>query len=84
MVLGDANADLGVNLADAVFLVNYIFKGGYAPWPLKVGDVNGDCAVNLADAVYLINYVFKGGDPPGVGCVPEPVKAEGSSAKASE
>jgi len=78
-VLGDANADGSANLADAVFLINFIFKGGLFPDPYKIGDVNADCEVNLADAVYLINYIFKGGDPPGVGCATGRIKAEGGS-----
>ena len=67
---GDANGDEAVNLADAVYLINYVFKGGSAPDPLCVGDANGDDAVNLADAVHLINYVFKGGPAPNPNCCP--------------
>ena len=67
---GDANGDDQINLADAVYLINYVFKGGPAPEPLCVGDANGDGAVNLADAVYLINYIFKGGLPPVEDCCP--------------
>jgi len=61
---GDANGDDSVNVGDAVFLINYVFKGGPAPDPLCCGDANGDETVNVGDAVYLINYVFKGGPPP--------------------
>jgi hypothetical protein len=63
---GDANADLAFNVADAVYLINYVFKGGPAPVPYATcsGDPNADCAVNVADAVYMINYVFKGGPAP--------------------
>ena len=67
-VLGDANGDRTVNVGDAVYLVNYVFRGGPAPYVLKAGDVNGDCAVNIGDAVYLISYVFRGGPAPKVGC----------------
>lgn len=63
-VCGDANGDEAINLADAVYLINYVFKGGPAPNPLDSGDANCDDAVNLADAVYLVNYVFKGGPAP--------------------
>jgi hypothetical protein len=69
-VCGDANGDEAVNLADAVYLINYVFKGGSPPDPLCVGDSNGDDAVNLADAVHLINYVFKGGPEPDQDCCP--------------
>lgn len=61
---GDANSDGGNNVGDAVFLINYVFKGGSAPDPIAAGDANFDCGTNVGDAVYIINYVFKGGDPP--------------------
>ena len=63
-VCGDADGNLAVNLADAVYIINYVFKGGPAPDPIEAGDVNLDGAVNIADTVYLINYIFKGGPPP--------------------
>jgi hypothetical protein len=63
-VNGDANADQGVNVADAVYIINYVFKQGPAPDPLTSGDANCDGEVNVADAVYLINYVFKEGRAP--------------------
>jgi len=63
-IAGDAGNDGAVNVGDAVYLINYIFKGGPAPACLAEGDAQGDCQVNVGDAVYLINYVFKGGDPP--------------------
>ena len=69
-VCGDANGDAGVNVGDAVFLINYVFKGGPAPDPLCAGDANGDDEVNVGDAVYLINYVFKGGPGPVAPCCP--------------
>jgi hypothetical protein len=61
---GDANRDETINVGDAVFLINYIFKGGEPPYPLDAGDANCDQAVNIADGVYLINYIFKGGNKP--------------------
>lgn len=67
-VLGDVNHDYKANVGDVVFLINFIFKGGYVPAPMKTGDVNSDCKVNVGDAVYMINYIFKGGLAPKVGC----------------
>jgi hypothetical protein len=61
---GDANCDGDVNVADAVYIINYVFKGGPGPIPYLAGDANGDADVNVADAVYLINYIFKDGPPP--------------------
>ena len=85
---GDANGDEAVNLADAVYVINYVFKGGPPPDPLASGDANLDGAVNLADAVYLINYIFKGGQPPCTGrqsrlMVP-PIHAHGDDRPVSE
>ncbi len=62
---GDANGDGAINIADAMYIINYLFTGGPAPDPLWVGDANCDGAVNIADAMYLINYLFAGGPPPG-------------------
>jgi len=61
---GDANSDQAVNVGDAVFLINYIFRSGSAPDPLSLGDANCDSEVNVGDAVYLIAYIFKGGPEP--------------------
>jgi hypothetical protein len=61
---GDANGDGIINIADVVFLVNYLFTGGPAPEPMEAGDANCDGTVDIADAVYLVNYLFAGGPPP--------------------
>jgi len=68
-VCGDANSDGAVNVGDAVFIINYCFRGGFTPYPLCLGDANGDGSVDVGDAVYLISYSFKGG--------PKPVKPSG-------
>jgi hypothetical protein len=69
-VCGDANDDAQVNVGDAVYLINFVFKGGPAPAPLCVGDANADDGTNVGDAVYLINFVFKGGPAPKEPCCP--------------
>jgi hypothetical protein len=66
---GDANDDGDSNVGDAVYIINYVFKGGAAPPCMNEGDANGDCNVNVGDAVYVINFVFKGGAAPVCGCV---------------
>lgn len=66
----DVNLDGSVNLGDAVFLINYIFRAGAAPNPVCIGKANSDETVNLGDAVYLINYIFRGGPEPITDCCP--------------
>jgi len=63
-ICGDANSDGSANIADAVHLINYVFRAGLSPEPLEAGDANCDGNINVGDAVYLINYVFKGGSEP--------------------
>ncbi len=62
--VGDANQDGVIDLADAIYLLNYLFKGGPAPNPLEIGDCNCDQVVDLGDAIYLLNYLFRGGPAP--------------------
>ena len=67
-VCGDADGEGTINIADAVFLINYIFVGGPAPQPLAAGDVDCGGTINIADVVYLINYIFSHGAQPCAGC----------------
>ncbi len=43
---GDANVDGRVNLADAIFLLNYLFRGGPVPLCMDAADVNDNSAVH--------------------------------------
>jgi dockerin type I repeat protein len=63
-VCGDANHDGLVNISDAVWILNYIFRGGAPPNPLEAGDASADGLVNVSDAVWIQNYIFKGGNAP--------------------
>jgi|GEM_PF-3554675 len=66
--LGDVDHSHAVNIADLVFLVDFLFHGCIPPWPLFVADINGDCSVNVVDLTYLVEYLFFNGHPPKVGC----------------
>jgi hypothetical protein len=64
---GDVNVPGGdgvVDIADVVFLLNYLFKGGDPPEPLIEGDTSCDGIVDLSDVIILLNYLFKGGPVP--------------------
>jgi hypothetical protein len=61
---GDGNADGDVNIADASFVLNYLFLGGRDPSCLAAADANGDGQVNIADASFGLNFLFLGGPNP--------------------
>ena len=63
-IRGDADSDGSLNIADVIWLVDYIFFGGPPPPCFEEGDVNGDGAINIADAVHIVQYIFFGGPPP--------------------
>jgi hypothetical protein len=69
-VAGNANNDGICNIADAVYLIDYIFRLGPPPPCMDEGDVNTDCGVSIGDPSYLVTYIFKGGPPPICGCAP--------------
>ncbi|MGB8657723.1 MAG: dockerin type I domain-containing protein, partial [Candidatus Zixiibacteriota bacterium] len=61
---GDVNGDQIIDAGDVVFLINYLFKGAAAPYPLDAGDANCDGRVDSGDVIYLINYLYKAGPVP--------------------
>jgi hypothetical protein len=65
---GDADKSRDVNIADAVYMIYYIFGHGAPPQDAMGGDVDCDPSVSIADVVYLINYIFMAGPKPCLGC----------------
>jgi hypothetical protein len=61
---GDANGDGLIDIADVVYLINYLFVDGPPPPAIKAGDANCDGVINIADVVFLINYLFIDGPEP--------------------
>jgi hypothetical protein len=62
---GDVNKDGKLNVADVIYLINYLFRSG--PKPIEFedqGDVNNDTYRNVTDVIYIINYLFKSGPAP--------------------
>jgi hypothetical protein len=62
--VGDANNDGSIDVADVLFLVNYLFLGGSGPDPWENGDANCDGEIDVEDIVFLITYLFQGGAAP--------------------
>ncbi|MCP4568913.1 MAG: hypothetical protein GY841_15160 [FCB group bacterium] len=60
----DANGSGEIDVADAVYLGQYLCFDGPAPNPLANGDPNGDCVIDSLDLEYIISYIFKGGPAP--------------------
>jgi len=68
-VCGDATGNGEADIADAVYLVSYLFRNGpppeCPPFPYtSCADANGDDVVTIGDVVYLVSYLFKDGPPP--------------------
>ncbi len=63
-VAGDATGDGIVDLTDAIYILNYLFRNGSPPEPYQAGDANCDGSVELSDAVYILNYLFRLGPEP--------------------
>lgn len=77
---GDANADGGRNIADAIFILGNLFPGPGGPTIppcLKAADANDDGGINIADAIALLGNLFPSGGPsplpaPFPGCGEDP------------
>lgn len=77
-VCGDANGDWRIDVGDAVYIVDYIFRGGDPPPDLHAADANCDGTINVGDAVHVINYIFKHGSAP---CCPDKTGIETGEVK---
>lgn len=61
-LVGDANGNGALEVADIFYLINFTLASG--PPPLGDGDANGDGTVSVTDVFFLINYFFGGGPLP--------------------
>ena len=73
---GDANGDGGVNLSDALAVVNYLFRNGKPPACPDSADFDDRDDIELTDMILIMNFLFNGVDlsaPPGpFQCGPDP------------
>ena len=56
-ILGDANGDGDVDIADAVCIVNYVVGKPNTTFIEAAADANGDGDIDIADAVHIVNLV---------------------------
>jgi hypothetical protein len=80
-VRGDANSSGSVDIGDAIFILNFLFKGGPQPACLDAADVDDSAQVagaftpvDLTDALLLVRWLFFGGEPP---APPSPLRIRG-------
>ena len=62
-IRGDANSDGEVDLADAVFLLLFLFGGGPAPGCLAAADAANTGGLNLNSVIVLLEELFHGFPP---------------------
>ncbi len=61
---GDCNNDGAANIADGIFLLNFLFGDGATPRCDAACDSGAGGSLNIATAIYLFNHLFGTGDPP--------------------
>jgi len=76
---GNVNGDDRMNIADAIFILGYLYSGSQAPTCLDAADANDDGAVDIADAITLLDHLFGESGP-----LPEPFGACGIDPTADE
>ena len=61
---GDANDDGTVNIADGVFILNFLFTDlvDTVPCP-EATDANGDGGINISDGLFVLNFLFVADSP---------------------
>lgn len=63
-IRGDTDRNNKVDLTDAVFILNWLFKGGETPKCLDAADADDNGQVGITDAIRILSFLFKGGASP--------------------
>lgn len=61
---GDANTDGLTDVADVIFIIQFLFVSGTVPNCNDAADGNNDQLIDVSDTIYIINYLFSSGPPP--------------------
>ena len=56
----DSDNEVKVNISDAIFTLNYLFKQGLEPSCLDAADANDDGVIDISDPVRTILHLFDG------------------------
>ena len=65
ILLGDANNDGDINMADAKSVVNYILGNPDSSFNAEAADANQDGKISMADVMFIVNYINNGKFPDG-------------------
>ncbi|MEM7230661.1 MAG: hypothetical protein AAF517_00715 [Planctomycetota bacterium] len=63
-IRGEINGDARIDIADAIYLLGYLFRDGPAPTCDDASDTNDDGLLNVSDVAYFVLWRFAGGEPP--------------------
>jgi len=55
---GDANNDGTVSIADAIFILGYLFSKGEEPYCADAADFDDNQSINIGDAIATLSYLF--------------------------
>jgi hypothetical protein len=58
-IRGDVNNSGHVDIIDAVYLLNYLFRKGPEPHTPDRGDLNSDGGLNISDVIFIVKYTFQ-------------------------
>ncbi|MEM7263991.1 MAG: hypothetical protein AAF488_18540, partial [Planctomycetota bacterium] len=61
---GDATVNGGIDIADAIFVLAFLFTGGASPLCPDSADANDTGALDVADTITILNYLFVDGPVP--------------------
>ena len=61
-VIGDANDDEVINIADVISLINYILGNRHDNFVFENADINGDGEITITDVITIINMILENKD----------------------
>lgn len=62
LVIGDANDDEVINIADVISLINYILGNRLEDFIFENADINGDGEITITDVITIINMILENED----------------------
>jgi len=63
-IRGDADGTSSLNLSDAVFTLDHLFRSGPAPPCEDAADADDNGRLDITDAILILDHLFRGGVPP--------------------